>query len=76
MFLKTSSSPALRRQPDGVDAHGQLSRALDLPFLMAIPRAFIYVALLAWLATFAGLLFRLLDHAAALFPGTRHFPEK
>jgi tellurite resistance protein TehA-like permease len=34
----------------------QLSRALDLPFLEVIPRVFIVVALVAWLATFVGLL--------------------
>lgn len=34
----------------------QLSHALDLPFLMFIPRYFVYVALSAWTATFAGLL--------------------
>lgn len=33
----------------------QLSRALDLPFLQAIPQAFIYIALLAWIATFSGI---------------------
>ncbi len=33
----------------------QLSRALGLPFLEVIPRAFIYLALLAWVATFIGL---------------------
>ncbi|HZT47372.1 MAG TPA: tellurite resistance/C4-dicarboxylate transporter family protein [Hyphomicrobiaceae bacterium] len=34
----------------------QLSRALGLPFLEAIPRLFVFVALAAWVATFAGLL--------------------
>lgn len=33
----------------------QLSRALDLPFIEAIPRTFVYLALAAWTATFAGL---------------------
>lgn len=33
----------------------QLSRALELPFLEAIPHVFIYLALLAWIATVAGL---------------------
>lgn len=33
----------------------QLSRALKLPFLLAVPKVFIYVAIAAWLATFAGL---------------------
>jgi tellurite resistance protein TehA-like permease len=34
----------------------QLSRALDLPTLAAIPNVFIFVAVSAWLATFVGLL--------------------
>ena len=33
----------------------RLSQALDIPFLMAIPRGFIYIALIAWLGTFFGL---------------------
>lgn len=33
----------------------QLSRALKLPFLLAIPKVFVYVAIAAWLATFLGL---------------------
>lgn len=39
----------------------QLAKALGLPFLYAIPRAFVYVALAAWLATFAGLVYRLVS---------------
>jgi len=38
----------------------QLARALELPFLEAIPRYFIYLALLAWVATFVGLIYQLL----------------
>jgi tellurite resistance protein TehA-like permease len=34
----------------------RLSQALELPFLLAIPRTFIYVALAAWAATVAGML--------------------
>lgn len=33
----------------------RLSQALALPFLMLIPRGFIYIALTAWLGTFIGL---------------------
>lgn len=32
----------------------QLSRALELPFLSAIPQVFVYAALIAWSVTFAG----------------------
>ena len=38
----------------------RLSQALELPFLMIIPQAFVYVALLAWLVVFVGLVRRLL----------------
>jgi tellurite resistance protein TehA-like permease len=34
----------------------QLARALDLPFLLVIPRYFVYAALLAWVVTMIGLL--------------------
>ena len=34
----------------------RLSQALDFPFLMVIPRGFIYIAFLAWLGTFLGML--------------------
>lgn len=37
----------------------RLAQALDLPFLLAIPRGFIYLALIAWLITFVGLLLHL-----------------
>lgn len=33
----------------------QMSRAMDLGFLQVIPRYFVYVALISWFATFAGL---------------------
>jgi tellurite resistance protein TehA-like permease len=38
----------------------QLSRALEFEPLMWIPRVFVYLALAAWLAAFAGLLFTLI----------------
>ena len=34
----------------------EMARALDLPFLAAIPHVFVYLALLAWTAAFIGLL--------------------
>jgi tellurite resistance protein TehA-like permease len=37
----------------------QLAHALDLPFLLVIPRWFVYVALAAWLLVCAGMLARL-----------------
>jgi hypothetical protein len=44
----------------------RLSQALDLPFLLVIPRIFVYVALAAWAATFAGLLLSLLGNTNLL----------
>jgi tellurite resistance protein TehA-like permease len=38
----------------------QLSKALDLDFLLFIPRSFIFIALAAWLITFIGLIHSLL----------------
>jgi tellurite resistance protein TehA-like permease len=42
----------------------RLSEALELPFLLVIPRYFFYIALVAWLLAFAGLL----GHLAGLGP--------
>ena len=38
----------------------QLSKALELPFLIPLPRYFVYIALAAWLVTFIGLILHLL----------------
>jgi tellurite resistance protein TehA-like permease len=38
----------------------QLSKALNLAFLLSIPRVFIFVALASWLITFLGLIHSLL----------------
>jgi tellurite resistance protein TehA-like permease len=38
----------------------RLSQVMDLPFLMPVSQAFLYVALAAWLVTFSGLLYSLL----------------
>jgi tellurite resistance protein TehA-like permease len=44
----------------------RLSQALDLSFLMGIPRGFIYISLIAWTAVFVGLLAHLAGvHIAA-----------
>ncbi len=40
--------------------HSAIIRALDLDFLVFIPRFFIFVALAAWLITFIGLIHTLL----------------
>ncbi len=42
----------------------QLSKALNLDFLLAIPRVFIGIALVAWLATFVGLIRRVVAGVA------------
>ncbi|MBX6374350.1 MAG: hypothetical protein IRZ13_08940 [Acetobacteraceae bacterium] len=34
----------------------EMSQALDLPFLEGIPAVFVFVAIAAWLAAFAGLM--------------------
>ncbi len=49
----------------------QLSKATGLAFLAAIPDIFVYVALLAWLITFGGLLHRLGSGLAAASLGAQ-----
>ena len=39
----------------------QLAQALEVPFLLWIPHSFVYIAITAWMATFAGLLWTLKD---------------
>ncbi len=48
----------------------QLSRALDLGFLLVLPQTFIYVALAAWLAAMAGLVHHLWRSAVDIRAGT------
>jgi hypothetical protein len=43
---------------------------MDLPFLYVIPRYFIYIALLAWLIVFIGLV-RTMARTVLAFPGRR-----
>ncbi|HKC65198.1 MAG TPA: hypothetical protein VKB86_16270, partial [Pyrinomonadaceae bacterium] len=40
----------------------QLSKAISFALLLVIPTYFIYLALAAWLATFAGLILNLVPH--------------
>ncbi len=49
----------------------QLARATELTFLYVIPRYFVYVALVAWLATFAGLTHRLVSSLILVPPVTQ-----
>lgn len=39
----------------------QLAKALNLPILSAIPQYFVYIALVAWLLTFVGLIYKLVS---------------
>jgi tellurite resistance protein TehA-like permease len=49
----------------------QLARATGLSFLLPIPRYFIYIALLAWLATFIGLIRNLLSPGVVVFQASQ-----
>ena len=44
----------------------QLSKALEVSFLQAIPQFFLYVALIAWLATFIGMLRKIANNLALM----------
>ena len=44
----------------------QLSKALGMPFLLAIPTVFVYLALLAWIITFIGLIISLARNLLAV----------
>jgi len=44
----------------------QLAHAMELDFLLVIPRYFVYIALIAWLATFVGLVRALLRATLAI----------
>jgi tellurite resistance protein TehA-like permease len=44
----------------------QMAKAMDLEFLLVVPRLFIYIAVAAWLATFIGLCRKLAGFVAAL----------
>lgn len=46
----------------------RLSQAVEVPFLVIIPRYFIYVALLAWVLTFIGMVKDLLTGSAKVAP--------
>ncbi|MGH9808533.1 MAG: tellurite resistance/C4-dicarboxylate transporter family protein, partial [Terriglobia bacterium] len=50
----------------------EMARAMNLDFLLPIPRAFVYVALLAWATTFIGLIRSLVG---SLIPALRSAGE-
>ncbi|HHT9111660.1 MAG TPA: C4-dicarboxylate ABC transporter, partial [Candidatus Brocadiaceae bacterium] len=50
----------------------QMSRAMELEFLQVIPRYFIYVALLAWLAAFTGLVYKLVRYLLVFLDDSRN----
>lgn len=53
----------------------RLSQALDLPFLIVIPRAFIFIALIAWIGTFIGMLAHLAGLRGTIAEISRQEPQ-
>jgi tellurite resistance protein TehA-like permease len=53
----------------------QLAKATNLPFLLPLPRYFIYIALLAWLVTFIGLIRNLGHHLVPALRPHRQDPS-
>ena len=54
----------------------QMARALNLEFLLAIPRYFIYIALVAWLITFAGMCLHLVRQLSLPALSAQPQPER
>jgi len=52
----------------------QMARAMELEFLQVIPRYFVYVALLAWLAAFSGLVYKFASRLLFFF-NKRYLPK-
>lgn len=49
----------------------QMAQAMDLEFLRVVPRYFIYIALAAWLLTFAGLIYTLVNRSIGFINRSR-----
>ena len=52
------------------------ARALDLPFPYAIQRNIVFIVLSAWLATFAGLVYHLLNSLSVSLRGPQRSPNE
>jgi hypothetical protein len=70
-----SESSRIWRSPEIAKVQIRLAQALDLPFLLLIPRGFIFLALAAWLAAFVGLV-RMLVSNVPLHRALRGIEEK
>jgi hypothetical protein len=53
----------------------QLSKVFQVPFLELVPRVFFYLALAAWIVTFAGLLYELFG-TLVLRSTLKHLPSR